>query len=523
MADFNNIISGAADDDMDAYWISVLAQRLVDRIPQLCKLRTFYDGQEIIPTSMIPDGTSDNSTVIYERFREMGAVNYARIIVNSISSRQKPIGFRMVGENSARNTDADTAWFDNRMDLKARQMMHDVALYGSGYLMVTDSIAPNRVDVLSPWTTAVSDDGDSAVIYSYDAFNGVEQFSLYRAERDDDGTVSNIQVRHATRATNGRSIMSESDSTEIYKLCNDPQATIPTIPTDFSWDSEGDGKDTDFAKNCNSIPVVRVGSGDGMGQFEPHLRILMSLDQERFDRFCVQVMQAFRQRAVKGKIPTVYVDGDPEVVAGTKKVGDHIDYSDTFSLGPGMLWTLPEGAEIWESAVTDITPWVTAATNDVKQLAAATGLPLDILSPDVQGSASGADLKREGLIFNVTDLNARANDGFVLAMRMAMVANGDSSAVDQRFETVWAPIMHDSDLNTAQAANYVQEILPAKTIMRKYLHMTETEIAEAMQDMNDASFTAQVTTNQAQAESQSTGFDESASTGDNAVLVDVEE
>ncbi len=114
-----------------------------------------------------------------------------------------------------------------------------------------------------------------------------------------------------------------------------------------------------------------------------------------------------------------------------------------------------------------------------------TGTPLDILSPDVAGSAEGASLKRESLLSKVEDLNARANDAFIRVLRMAMVASGNAQAADDEFETVWAPIAADSDLNMAQA---VKDVLPVKLIMRRFLHMTETEISEAMQDMADSTY-----------------------------------
>jgi hypothetical protein len=85
-------------------------------------------------------------------------------------------------------------------------------------------------------------------------------------------------------------------------------------------------------------------------------------------------------------------------------------------------------------------------------------------------------------------LNARANDAFIRVLRMAMVASGNAQAADDEFETVWAPIAADSDLNMAQAVNYVKDVLPVKLIMRRFLHMTETEISEAMQDMTDSTY-----------------------------------
>lgn len=507
MAEFDSLL---ADDNesLDAFWLTVLARKLEARIPKLCKLRTFYDGEELVPTNAIPSGVDPKSYQIYRRFLELGTINYARVIADNVSSRQRPIGFRQVSDKSVRSVEADTAWSDNRMDLKAKQMFHDVSIYGSGYLLVTDFEYPQRIKVLTPWEVWVEDDAEVALWYTYSEFDGREYLQLFRCERDDDGKLKRVYSRTASRETDRRTLLSEADPDDIYKVCNEPDKKLATFATDFRWDGRED--ECVFGLECGCLPLIRLGSGTGMGVFEPHLRLLSSLDQQRFDRFCIQTMQAFRQRGIKGMKRLTYTEDDIQVINGQKKAGDQIDMSDAFAMGPAALWLLPDGCEIWESQVTDIQQWVTASSADVKQLAAATGTPLDVLSPDVQGSAEGAQLKRETLMFRVDDLNTRANDALVRAMRMAMVASGNKSAAEERFETVWAPIAPDSDLNMAQEANLVKDILPPKTIMRRFLHMTETEISEAMQDMADSTYqnaltTATAATDAAKQASEDTG------------------
>lgn len=486
MVEFNNLIADAADDDPDAYWLSVLANKLAARIPTLCKLRTFYDGREQVPTNAIPSGTDPKSFAIYKRFLELGTVNYARIITDNVSSRQKPVGFRQVSDRVSRSVEADTTWRRNRMDLKSRQVFHDVALYGSGYLLVDSLGDAAQITVLTPWTTYVGEDDEAAVYYSFDDVNHVEKLILFRCERDKNNAVSNVFYRSASCQADARTLFDESDGEGIYAFSNNPDSKQPEFNQGFKWD-EG-RKTLPYATECGYLPLIRLGSGTGMGQIEPHIPALGALDQQKFDRFCIQTMQAFRQRGIKGMKRTVYTENDPQVKAGLARAGDQVDFSELYAMGPAALWMLPEGTDIWESQITDITQWCTASAHDVKQLAVSTGTPLDILSPDVAGSAEGASLKRESLLSKVEDLNARANDAFIRVLRMAMVASGNAQAVDDEFETVWAPIAMDSDLNMAQAVNYVKDVLPIKLIMRRFLHMTETEISEAMQDMTDSTY-----------------------------------
>lgn len=309
--------------------------------------------------------------------------------------------------------------------------------------------------------------------------------------RDDKGQVTGVTCRVAAAEVEERTMLAEGDAEQIYAVANnEDNAVAPEFSPVFSWmDVSSNDDDFRYARECASLPVVRIHAPGGMGQFEPHIPMLSSIDQQRFQRFCIQELQAFKQRAVSmGSAPTVYREHDPQVLNGQARAGDKVDYSEMFQSGPDALWLVPDDAKFWESSSTDINPLITAVASDIKHLAAASGTPLDILSPDVAGSAEGAQLKREGLVFKVEDMNARANDGFTRIMRMALVSSGQSAAADNRFETVWKPINPPSQLEQAQAAQYSENNLPFKTNLRRNYGMTEIEINETLQDLSDTQF-----------------------------------
>lgn len=474
----------------DGVVLTRLALKLQNRIPKLCVLKTFYDGCETVPTMYVSSSVNTTSTAVYKRFVEICPLNLASTIANSVSTNQQPTGFRLVKDQSMRSTDADDMWYESRMYLKSRQLFHDVSVYGSGYAYVTGFQYPSWIQMLSPWNTMVSDDGDSAVVYTYSPDEGMERLTLFRLVRDEQQTPVIVYSRAAVRETDSSTMPSESDDDKIYELANSYDARMPSFDPTFEWEGAASSDGLDFAVQCGSLPIVKVSSANGKGQFESSLATLKAIDQQRFQRFCIQEMQAFKQRAISGDLPETYAEDDPMVLANKAQAGDRIDYTELFEAGPAALWMLPQNAEIWESGTTDITPIVTAASTDIKQLAAATGTPLSILSPDVSGSAEGAKLTTRTLALKVKDLNIRANDAFVLLLRMALVASGKGAASDERFETVWEPVDLPSDLDQAQAASYVKGILPVKTIMRRILHMTEADIAEAMRDVQDESFIA---------------------------------
>ncbi|WP_217625340.1 phage portal protein [Bifidobacterium sp. SO1] len=468
--------------------LTELTNGLVNRIPTLCTLKTFYDGKELVPTKSIPKSTNQSGYAVYQRFTAICQLDLAKAIADAVIHRQRPTGFRLISDKTMRSTEADDMWSKCRMELKSRQLFHDLSVYGNAYAMVHANEYPSYITVLSPWTTYVSSDEDSAINYTYSSVDGKEYIALYKLERNEDGSVSRIFCRVASNETDKRSLLDENNEEEIYGIANDDSKLKPSLSPTFEWEGAAEYS-YPYAEACQCLPIVRMHASGGKGQFEPHIPALSSIDQQRFQRFCIQELQAFKQRAVSmSNMPQYYKESDPQVRDGLASAGDKIDYKDLFQQGPDALWLVPGDAKFWESGVTDITPLITAVASDIKHLAASSGTPLDILSPDVSGSAEGAQLKREGLVFKVEDMNARANDGFTRLLRMALTAGNDNKAPEQRFETVWKPINPPSQLEQAQTANYSKGVLPAKTNMRRSFGMTEIEIAEAMQDLMDTQF-----------------------------------
>lgn len=485
----NSLVPGDEEPGGDGLILTRLATRLQNRNPQLCTLKTFYDGRETIPTKSVPKNMDVTSTSVYKRFVDMCPMNLASTIANAVITSQHPTGFRLVSDKTMRSTDADDMWNSSGMNVRALNMFMDAAIYGCSYAQVWPKANPSYISRLSPWTTCLSDDKDSAVVYGFDEDAGVEYLTLYRLVRDDDGVVQRVYSRTAKQEVESRTLYSDSvdDEDSVYSLANDDTAKRPRFKAQFEWDG-GVNDDWDFAVKCGCLPIVRYQTPTGKGWFESSLRTLGAIDQQRYQRFCIQEMQAFKQRWISGDLPEYYKESDPAVKYGDAQAGQKVDYSTLFQMGPAALWLMPKGATVGESGTTDITPILTAASQDIKQLAGATGTPLSILSPDVAGSAEGAKLTTRMLRLKVQDMNMRANDAFVLLLKMALTADGGSDAYEERFETTWEPVELPSELEQTQAFANVAGRLPLKTAARRYLHMTETEIAEMVQDAQDTSF-----------------------------------
>lgn len=484
-----SLVPGDDEPDGDGLVLTRLVTRLQNRIPDLCTLKTFYDGREQVPLQSVPKSATSTASAIYRRFVDICPLNLAHTIVDAVVTSQHPTGFRLVADKTMRSTEADDMWDKCGMDVRALNMFMDASLYGAAYAMVFSKGSPSYIQRLSPWTTEISDDKDSAIVYGWSEDEQVERITLYRIIRNDDGQIQKVYSRTAKHETKARTLPSDSvdDEDTVYGIANDDSQKRPQLEAQFEWEGASSDGDWAFAVKCGCLPIVKMTTPNGKGQFESSLKTLKSIDQQRFQRLCIQEMQAFKQRWVQGDMPEYYQKNDPAVKANRARAGDKIDYSELFEMGPSALWLLPADAKIGESSITDITPIVTAASSDIKHLAGSTGTPLSILSPDTAGSAEGAKLTTRMLRLKVRDMNMRANDTFVLLLKMALTALG-SNASEERFETTWEPIDLPTELEMAEAASQVKGVIPLKTIARRFLHMTETEIAEMIQDAQDTSF-----------------------------------
>lgn len=462
----------------------------------MCFEKMMREGRESIPTQAIPKGVDQSKFAIYKRYTMLGKINLADVIITAVTDRQRPNGFRVASDDAGSDIPAilDDLYKSCRMDLTIPRVDLDVATYGLSYVLVSTGAGENIIQYLPPWAVSYDDHGDSACVYTWDDVNKREHLRLFRLTRDTEGTPVSVYSRTAWREADTRTLVSESDDEEVSRIGNtwetdNPEYWVPQ--TGWQWETSPN-HDYDHALACEHLPIVEIRDTDKQGQIYKHLATLMRISQGIFDRMCISIMQAFRQRAMKGLKKRYYRKGDPQVEAGLKRAGEKIDYSGAFEMGPASLWLLPDGCEIWESQTTDITPLVTAESSDIKHLAAASRTPLDILSPDVAGSAEGASLKREGLTFKVEQANRLVNDAISLAVKMAMLLGpkgepiGD--AVDQEYEVAWLPAAPLDWQAAADASQKIGTRLPDRTVWREVFAMSNRQIALAEQDMADTTF-----------------------------------
>lgn len=491
MAD-ESIIAGDSEPGGDGWTLGRLARDLGRRIPLYCFQKLMVTGRESIPTTSIPRGIDQRAFPIYKRYTRMGSLNMADTIVKAVTDRQHPNGFRTKGNTIQRSTEADD--LSDRCGLwdTCDRVSDDVAKYGSGYLMVGLDNGETSIAYLSPWACNMNEDESAGCIYSHDPVRGAERLLLLRLVTAEDGS-HDIYYRIAERAHDERTLVMPTDDDEVKRIGDTYDTDAPEYwnpGTDWEWVGEPITQGMGYALACGHIPLFRCGPEGFVSQISPHIPTILRINQGIFDRMCIVTMQAFRQRGVKGLKTTTYRKEDPQVRAGLKREGEPIDYDSLFAMSPAALWLLPENCEVWESQVTDFRPFLEAESNDIKHLATASRTPVDVLSPDVAGSAAGANLKHENLIAKVNKLNQRIGKTLAQAIRMALVADGDAQAAGRTYELSWLPPEPRDWLSLAQAYSQIKGGLPTKTIWRLVFGLNDQEIAEAEQDLQDGAFQA---------------------------------
>jgi hypothetical protein len=231
------------------------------------------------------------------------------------------------------------------------------------------------------------------------------------------------------------------------------------------------------------VPVVPFVNKRWVGEFESHIDLLERINHTILQRMVITVFQAFRQRAISGELPTT----DPD--------GNVIDYDKAFSADPGALWQLPVGAEMWESAVGDLTAILGSVKDDVDHLAAVTRTPMHYLSPgDTNQSAEGASLSESGLVFRTDDRVMRASAGWTKVMSLAFTFLNDAVRANATaLQPMWRPTERYSLSEKASASAQALTALPWETLMEQVWQLSPEELARAKsQRSSDMIFAQQV-------------------------------
>lgn len=371
------------------WWIRYLAARIDRRMMRMHLLRSYMDGNAPLPEGA--DGCRD----AYKLFQHKARTNFAELVTDAVAERMVPQNFR-VGDEPDDDDQARAFWKRNRLAIWAADTHRDMLALGYGYACVAKGPDGKAVATYESPMRAIVDvdparpDVRRAGLLVYrDPVTGWDSAYLHLP-----GMVHVFMRRGSTPGANG--------------------APVPLNFVEGEWTL-----DRSYPSGLESVPLVPFVNRGGLGEFETHTDLLDRINWGILQRLVIVAMQAYRQRATKGELP--YQDED----------GNTVDYGEMFKPGPGALWMLPEGVELWESAQTDVSGVIDSAREDLKQLAAVTRTPMSQLMPDnVNQSAAGAAYSREGLVTKTADRINRAAAGWSEIIRLALaIENGGEANV----------------------------------------------------------------------------------------------
>jgi len=411
-------------------WLNRLAQAMDVRASRIAILRSYMDGDAPLPEGA--DGCRD----AYKDFQRKSRTNFGELIVDAVCERMIPSGFSVAGA-SEDDDQLRAIWKRNELQLGISDVLRDMIGLSAGYLIVSEESTGKALVSCERPEQAITEQSASRP-------NQVRAgLKVYRDEIENSdfaflhlpGAVFPY-VRPLTNVS-----LTQTYGVPIRGIAG---GWVPFLNDDGS---HGNATGLDF------VPVFPFVNRSGKGEFETHTDILDRINWNILQRLVITAMQAYRQRAVEGSLPTEDDEGNP------------IDYKELFKPGPGALWQLPDGVKLWESSQTDITASLSANKDDITHLAAVSRTPMSTLIPDgANQSAEGAAFAKEGLTFKAGDRVVRASSPLARAMGAALAIERGQSSIVVDIEVLWLPVERQSLAEKADAATKAQD-LPWRTRM----------------------------------------------------------
>lgn len=436
--------------DTPGWWLARLLKQLESKQAGVRKLDRYYRGDcdlpDVTPTVM----------EAYRTFQRKARMNWSELVVEAVRERMSPTGFRTGGDgDDLGDKEAWRIWQANGLDADSALVHRSMLSMGDAYVIVGAPDGDDDVPLITP-------EDPRQVITAQDA--------VYRRK-----TVAALKVFGDDIA--------DADRAYLYLPGQVWQATKTKAGGgQYPWSADGwTWRGDPETLPIDDVPVVRFGNrmdlyGRSMGEFEDVIDVIDRINHMVLQRIVIATVQAFRQRAVKGDLPQFDPQGNP------------VDYAGIFRADPGALWQLPEGAEMWESQATDLTPILTAVRHDVQDLAAMTRTPLFYLTPDAaNGSAEGASLAREGLVFKVRDRLAQTGEAWEQVLALAFAMTGDEKRAQQPdMEVLWASPERFSLTERYTAAVQAQAAgVPWRTVMTDILQFTPQQVERMETERTD--------------------------------------
>ena len=406
-----------------------LVKSLARKQSHYALLERYYDGDAPLPES------AEGQSRAYRRFQRKSRLNLAQLSVAAVRERMVIGGFRTGAEDDDNgDREARRLWKANHLDYLSADLHSYMLRFGTGYALV--------------------------------GYPDGSQYPVVTVEdpRQVYGRVSPTEPSNVLEAIK---VFSENGSHFLYWYGVDT-IEVFTKPSDQNiFDPDGYQLVGETTNPLGEVPVVKFTNADERGEYEPYLDIIDRVNHMILQRLIIATTQAFRQRVLKGDFPTHDSDGN------------EIDYNGMFESSAGSLWMIPEGADVEELGQADISGILQAVRADIQDFAAVTRTPMHYFTPEgANGSAEGAQLAREGLVFKAEDRIARVSPGWSKVMSLLFRWMGDETrAALLDLEPLWKPAERYSMSERADANSKFQDI-PFRSRMALIGQFSPAEIDE---------------------------------------------
>lgn len=426
----------------DSWWLERLARKLSARVedsyvgdderPGLRTLWNYYDGRPPLAKGL------EHAAEAYRQFLKKSRLNVAELVVESARERMTPLGFVTPDGDPNGDDEARAIWDGNDLDVEIADVLTNMLAMRDSYVIVAPPPPGSDIPIITGedprQVVTIHDpvrqrDVRAGGKFFHDPDMGRDFGFLYMPPEEPGGRAYYRIASHKREALN-------------------PAGRVVFNAMTWDWLTER------IELPVDRCPVVRFRNRHGVAEFERHLSLLDRINHMILQRLVVVALQAFRQRAIKNAPIR-----DPDT-------GEEIDYEAIMVSAPDSLWRLPEGAELWESAITDIGPIVNSVKDDLRDAAALMRFPLTYITPDAAvGSAEGASLQREGLVFRTEDRIMRAQAACLDFMALAFAYRGDAVRSQRgSLSMLWAPVERYSLAERADAASKAPTSLPQEAI-----------------------------------------------------------
>ena len=437
------------------WWFNRLSKRLIHKRSYLDELDCRARNEPPLPPEY---RDTQKMGDVYIEFVQRARTNVLGLITPAVTERLKPIGIRTGADDDDNGDDQAWNWYrQNDMEYWVSKLFTASLNMGDAYVMVS---AP--VDGVPRWTV----EDPRQCITEEDPATGKELAGLKVFYDDVEGF-----DRAVLQLTGGLVVWYQSErKAPRWRLDTGYGQHDWTVLNPNAWSIDDRKSGT---RPIDDVLMVRFPNqrdlqGRSYSEFASVIPIQDRINRQVFDRMMIAASQAFRQRWVKGQIPTKDASGN------------EIKLNEVLRAGPDALWALFGDVDFGEFSTADLTQLLKANEADVMAMAKITRTPAQhMLGGDlVNIGADAYTASLDPFLAKCGEHIREKTSPLRRSLSLGFQSIGDTARADLATLTVlWANPQRYTLAERTDAALKSVNILSSRTIKREIYQMTPQDIA----------------------------------------------